>query len=294
MLAGFDRIVELADDPGRVIPGHDPLVRERFHASGNSGYVWRLDRQKGSRWRRRSQPACLSMRGPPKKQTRSRRDLYPWSGVRRSLGWAEGGCGGATRLHHRGGWFGGLCPGQSTERGCDCPASGGRWPRHLPLDPYSDRLSLLHRQPANRLGLSHRTRAVAGRAAVAVSARPRAGWLFGDQRHALHARAGAPTTITGGNWAIPAGAGTTCCPISGSPRITSMGPATCTARAASGGSRTSACTGTCWTIFATRRCRRGCPQVEDFNTGDNEGVGYFKVNQRAGWRWTTAKAFLRP
>ena len=31
-----------------------------------------------------------------------------------------------------------------------------------------------------------------------------------------------------------------------------------------------------------------------FNRGDNFGVGYFKVNQRSGWRWTTAKAFLRP
>ena len=35
------------------------------------------------------------------------------------------------------------------------------------------------------------------------------------------------------------------------------------------------------------------PRSEDFNTGDNEGVGYFKVNQRSGWRMNTAKAFLR-
>lgn len=38
----------------------------------------------------------------------------------------------------------------------------------------------------------------------------------------------------------------------------------------------------------------GIPKVEDFNTGDNEGCGYFQVNQRRGVRWTTAKAFLRP
>ncbi len=37
----------------------------------------------------------------------------------------------------------------------------------------------------------------------------------------------------------------------------------------------------------------GLPRSTDFNTGDNEGVGYFKVNQRAGWRLNTAKAFLR-
>lgn len=37
----------------------------------------------------------------------------------------------------------------------------------------------------------------------------------------------------------------------------------------------------------------GLPKVTDFNTGDNEGVGYFRVNQRSGWRMNTAKAFLR-
>ena len=37
----------------------------------------------------------------------------------------------------------------------------------------------------------------------------------------------------------------------------------------------------------------GLPRVTDFNTGDNEGVGYFRVNQRGGWRMNTAKAFLR-
>ncbi|WP_370312127.1 GMC family oxidoreductase [Sagittula sp.] len=37
----------------------------------------------------------------------------------------------------------------------------------------------------------------------------------------------------------------------------------------------------------------GLPRTEDFNTGDNEGVGYFRVNQKGGWRMNTAKAFLR-
>lgn len=43
MLAGFDRIVELGGAAERVIPGHDPLVRERYPAHGTSGFVWRLD-----------------------------------------------------------------------------------------------------------------------------------------------------------------------------------------------------------------------------------------------------------
>ncbi|MCC7227034.1 MAG: GMC family oxidoreductase N-terminal domain-containing protein [Burkholderiaceae bacterium] len=38
----------------------------------------------------------------------------------------------------------------------------------------------------------------------------------------------------------------------------------------------------------------GIPPVQDFNSGDNEGSDYFEVNQREGWRWNTAKAFLRP
>jgi choline dehydrogenase len=38
----------------------------------------------------------------------------------------------------------------------------------------------------------------------------------------------------------------------------------------------------------------GIPKTEDFNRGDNEGCGYFHVNQRSGWRWNASKAFLRP
>ena len=46
--------------------------------------------------------------------------------------------------------------------------------------------------------------------------------------------------------------------------------------------------------FAQAATQAGIPATEDFNGGNNEGVGYFEVNQRAGWRWNTAKAFLRP
>ncbi|KQV81418.1 GMC family oxidoreductase [Rhizobium sp. Root1220] len=38
----------------------------------------------------------------------------------------------------------------------------------------------------------------------------------------------------------------------------------------------------------------GIPKTDDFNDGDNEGSGYFEVNQRSGVRWNTTKAFLRP
>lgn len=38
----------------------------------------------------------------------------------------------------------------------------------------------------------------------------------------------------------------------------------------------------------------GIPPVDDFNRGDNEGSGYFAVNQRRGVRWNARKAFLDP
>ncbi|MBM9595241.1 GMC family oxidoreductase [Roseitranquillus sediminis] len=38
----------------------------------------------------------------------------------------------------------------------------------------------------------------------------------------------------------------------------------------------------------------GIPRTEDFNTGDNEGSGYFPVNQRRGQRWSAARGFIRP
>jgi choline dehydrogenase len=46
--------------------------------------------------------------------------------------------------------------------------------------------------------------------------------------------------------------------------------------------------------FAAAAQQAGIPASSDFNRGDNEGVGYFEVNQHRGWRWNTAKAFLRP
>ena len=38
----------------------------------------------------------------------------------------------------------------------------------------------------------------------------------------------------------------------------------------------------------------GIPPSDDFNTGDNEGAGYFEVTQRGGLRWNARRAFLDP
>lgn len=38
----------------------------------------------------------------------------------------------------------------------------------------------------------------------------------------------------------------------------------------------------------------GIPRTNDFNTGNNEGVGYFHVNQKRGLRWSSARGYLKP
>ncbi|MCR6734895.1 MAG: GMC family oxidoreductase N-terminal domain-containing protein [Afipia sp.] len=38
----------------------------------------------------------------------------------------------------------------------------------------------------------------------------------------------------------------------------------------------------------------GIRRTPDFNTGDNEGIGYFHVNQKRGRRWSSARGFLKP
>ena len=46
--------------------------------------------------------------------------------------------------------------------------------------------------------------------------------------------------------------------------------------------------------FRDAAAETGIPKTDDFNRGNNEGCGYFDVNQRRGVRWNTAKGFLRP
>jgi choline dehydrogenase len=46
--------------------------------------------------------------------------------------------------------------------------------------------------------------------------------------------------------------------------------------------------------FRDAAAEAGIPKVDDFNRGDNEGCGYFHVNQKTGIRWNTSKGFLRP
>ncbi|WP_321787559.1 GMC family oxidoreductase [Paraburkholderia sp. J94] len=45
--------------------------------------------------------------------------------------------------------------------------------------------------------------------------------------------------------------------------------------------------------FSQAAQEQGIPATSDFNRGNNEGVGYFDVNQKRGVRWNASKAFLR-
>jgi choline dehydrogenase-like flavoprotein len=47
-------------------------------------------------------------------------------------------------------------------------------------------------------------------------------------------------------------------------------------------------------LFQQAAAEHGIPPTGDFNRGDNEGTGYFEVNQRSGVRWSAARGFLRP
>ncbi|MBZ6078365.1 GMC family oxidoreductase [Microvirga puerhi] len=46
--------------------------------------------------------------------------------------------------------------------------------------------------------------------------------------------------------------------------------------------------------FVEAAVEAGIPRTADFNTGDNEGIAYFQVNQRNGRRWSAARGFLKP
>ena len=45
--------------------------------------------------------------------------------------------------------------------------------------------------------------------------------------------------------------------------------------------------------FSEAAQQQGIAATDDFNRGDNSGVGYFDVNQKRGVRWNASKAFLR-
>ena len=173
-------------------------------------------------------------------------------------------------------------------------ARGGRQGR-LDLDPHPGRLPLLHRQPAHRLVLPDRARPGPERPLHPLCARQGAGRLLVDQRHALHARPGARLRRVGAaHRRCRAGRGRTCCRSSSKARTTSAGA---DEMHGAGGEWRVEPQRLSWEIleaFREAMAQAGIPKTDDFNRGDNEGCGYFLVNQKRGVRWSASKAFLRP
>ena len=116
--------------------------------------------------------------------------------------------------------------------------------------------------------------------------------FIGDQRHDLYAR----PTADYDRWrdvGLPGWGWDDVLPCFSDISMTTSARATRLPPAANGGSRRRGCAGI--SSMPSRRGRQaGIPRPEDFNTGDNEGVGYFHVNQKARRRWSAASAFLKP
>ena len=47
-------------------------------------------------------------------------------------------------------------------------------------------------------------------------------------------------------------------------------------------------------IFLAAAVQAGFREIDDFNTGDHEGVGAYQVTQKGGERWSAARAYLHP
>ena len=73
-----------------------------------------------------------------------------------------------------------------------------------------------------------------------------------------------------------------------------LGEASTTPPAANGASKHPRLRWDILDAFREPAAQYGIPPVNDFNTGDNEGSGYFHVNQKRGRRWSAARGFLKP
>ena len=81
---------------------------------------------------------------------------------------------------------------------------------------------------------------------------------------------------------------------SASTSIISSAPTASRRRRRMAGRADRGCTWEILDAFREAAIQYGIPAVDDFNTGDNEGVSYFHVNQKRGRRWSAARGFLKP
>ena len=174
---------------------------------------------------------------------------------------------------------------------CCCSKPGPRdnylW-IHIPIGYGEDDVP-----PGLQLGLPHRARAQDARARDLLAARPRPRRLELDQRTDLHPRPARRTTITGRSSATPAGAGTSVLPYFIKLEHNSRGASAYARRRRTAVVlRTSGAKHELMEAIIRGAGELGVPRTDDFNGGDQEGVGYYQLFTRNGWRCSTAVAYL--
>ena len=118
--------------------------------------------------------------------------------------------------------------------------------------------------------------------------------LVGDQRHDLHARPGRRLRSLAPARQCRLGLGRRAALFHQERGSRRAGRCDARRAAANGGSRSCGSAGRCSTCSGRPPPSIGIPTTDDFNRGDNEGTGYFEVNQRRGRRWSAARGFLKP
>jgi choline dehydrogenase len=94
--------------------------------------------------------------------------------------------------------------------------------------------------------------------------------------------------------AIRAGTGTACCPSSSRAKTTGAAPTKCTATKGEWRVEKQRLHWDILDRYTQAAQQAGIPFKQDYNRGDNFGIGHFEVNQKKGVRWNASKAMLRP
>ena len=173
-------------------------------------------------------------------------------------------------------------------------AARSRRPRQLCLDSHSCRLPVLHRQPAHRLVLQDRgATGLQGRGLSYPRGKVLGGCSSINGMIYMRGQAGdydrwaaRRQSRLGWHDVLPL--------FKKSENHFAGDSEHSMAPPVNGGSSASACQWPILDAFRSAAEQSGIASIDDFNQGDNEGCGYFQVNQKAGVRWNAAKAFLKP
>ena len=201
---------------------------------------------------------------------------------------------GHSGLHRGGRRFGRMRAGQPAERGrraCRLPA-GGRSARPLSVDTHPHRLRQDH-VPGSELGLLHRSRSQHAGPPHLLAARPHAGRLQRHQWPDLYPGPARRLRCLGRRRQsrLALGRLPALLPPAGGQRPGREPDARRGRPAERHLDQDAASAGR---GHDRGRRRPGVPRVRDFNTGEQEGAGYYQLTTRHGRRCSTAVAYLRP